>query len=85
MEHAQMWNELKDFLVANRDNARKFGGKFNKPSTVLDRVLERMQEIDPTITNEEIYYNGTEFHPENHDFLPKTNFRIASKEAGAAE
>lgn len=71
MTSEQMWNELKGFLVANRDHARKTGGKYNAQSTTIDRVLEKMQELDPTITNEEIYFNGTEFYPENHNLLPK--------------
>jgi len=71
MTTEQMWEELKGFLVANRDKARNSGGKFNAQSTTLDCVLEKMQELDPTITNEEIYYNGTEFYPENYNLLPK--------------
>jgi hypothetical protein len=67
----ETWNALKDFLIANRDHARNTGGKYNAQSTTLDRVLEKMQELDPSITNEEIYYNGTEFHPDNYNLLPK--------------
>lgn len=72
MTPEQMWIALKEFLVANRDKSRKSGGKYNSRSTTLDRVLEKMQELDPSITNEEIYYNGTEFYPENYLFEPKS-------------
>ncbi|WP_257349065.1 hypothetical protein [Pseudalkalibacillus decolorationis] len=71
MTAEQILTELKQFLVANRDHARGIGGKFNRTSTTLDRVLEKLQELDPTITDAEIYYNGTEFYPENYNMLPK--------------
>lgn len=74
MTKEQMWNELKLFLVNNRDRGRNVGGKFNSQSVTLDRVLEKMQELDPSITNEEIYYNGTEFHPSfAHPYIADTN------------
>lgn len=71
MTHEQMWAALLTWAVANRNHARNKGGKFNRVGGALDRVMEKMQELDPTITNEEIYYNGTEFHPHNYGFLPK--------------
>jgi hypothetical protein len=71
MTAEQILAELKQFLIENRDHARNKSGKFNRTSTTLDRVLEKLQELDPTIPNSEIYYNGTEFYPENHNMLPK--------------
>ncbi|HDX9570340.1 hypothetical protein ABH62_26130 [Bacillus cereus] len=77
MEHAQMWNELKGFLVNNRNHAQKHGGRHCAQVGVLDTILEKMQQIDPAIQNKEIYYNGSDFNP--------ANYGLAPKEVGAAE
>ncbi|WP_019244568.1 MULTISPECIES: hypothetical protein [Bacillus] len=57
------WASLKQHLVNRRNHLRNTRGKYNGRGCELDLILQKMQELDPTITNEEIYYNGTEFHP----------------------
>lgn len=63
MTPEQILTELKQYLIERRNHLREQQGKFNKRGSELDLVLEKLQQLDPTITNEEIYYNGTEFYP----------------------
>jgi hypothetical protein len=63
MTPEQILAELKTYLIERRDHLRNHQGKFNKRGSEIDLALEKLQQLDPTITNEEIYYNGTEFYP----------------------